>query len=305
MTNNPAVIGAGGALVGLLFGVVLGNAMIDTKVREGVRNGLARSAESMTSELDVLKGLDARLGALEEQSAQSAQASAALADTVSAQLAELSDASAAATTNQSQMFDDAIAKLQEQLGALGEPSGATAATVAAGAGESAAEETEAGPTVALSTDGPTYGVGQTAIFADGGVRAFVSSVGEDSAVVSINTVRHTLAMGAAVMVEGCTVGLAGIVDGAAALTGECGAEASDEAVDEIEGHAPGETVVFGDGAMRVFVSGVVDGVARLAVNGVELQNVEVGESLETADGACTVTVTDVGRSNVALEGECG
>jgi hypothetical protein len=59
--------------------------------------------------------------------------------------------------------------------------------------------------------------------------------------------------------------------------------------------------------LRVFVSGVIGGDARLAMNGTDTQMVEVGESVEVASGDqnCTVTVTGVDGDMVGLQGSCG
>ena len=114
----------------------------------------------------------------------------------------------------------------------------------------------------------------------------------------------------------------GLDDGKATLGSDCGAAASggSEEGGESEaaaapaeapedGHRAGEVASLADGKLRVFVSGLADdgSAARIAVNGVQTQLVNAGESVEveTGEGACTVTVTGVGNGMVGLEASCG
>ena len=94
---------------------------------------------------------------------------------------------------------------------------------------------------------------------------------------------------------------------AAAAGAAPGAAAPAASAAPVEGFGPGETAVLSDGALRVFVSGVGDGSARLAVNGVQTVTVAVGEGVEATAGdkACTVTVEGIDRGRVALGYVCG
>ncbi|HVH03777.1 MAG TPA: hypothetical protein VM891_12680 [Amaricoccus sp.] len=69
--------------------------------------------------------------------------------------------------------------------------------------------------------------------------------------------------------------------------------------------AIGEVVAFGDGAARVFLSGVdrAGGTARVAINGPSASSVTLGEPAEA--GTCTVTLTGFTETGATFEGDCG
>jgi len=79
-------------------------------------------------------------------------------------------------------------------------------------------------------------------------------------------------------------------------------EAAPGAGDQV---AIGEVVAFGDGAARVFLSGVdrEAGVARVAINGPMPTSVTLGEPVEA--GTCTVTLTGFTETGATFEGDCG
>lgn len=162
----------------------------------------------------------------------------------------------------------------------------------------ATDEPAVAPTVGTSA-------GATAMLADGTIRAFVSKVMDDSARVSINGTMSTLATGASteVMAGGstCQVTLNSVADGLADLSAACGAD-----IPAAKGLGAGETAVFDDGKVRVFVSGVTaDGAARIAVNGLDLETVTTGTSLNVGEQAgCTVTVDSISMGKVALGFGC-
>lgn len=64
----------------------------------------------------------------------------------------------------------------------------------------------------------------------------------------------------------------------------------------------GETALLGDGAARVFLSGVSDGSARIAVNGFDTQTLAVGES--AAAGDCSVTLDAIGGGKARFGYNC-
>jgi hypothetical protein len=73
-----------------------------------------------------------------------------------------------------------------------------------------------------------------------------------------------------------------------------------------EAVAVGEVVAFGDGAARVFLSGVdrEAGTARVAINGPVATSVALGEAAEA--GACTLTLTGFTEDGGAtFSGDCG
>lgn len=69
--------------------------------------------------------------------------------------------------------------------------------------------------------------------------------------------------------------------------------------------SPGETLMLGDGAARVFLSAVSSDSqsARVAINGTGLQTLRVGRSVEI-DG-CQITLTGIEAPSAMIDGSCG
>ena len=99
----------------------------------------------------------------------------------------------------------------------------------------------------------------------------------------------------------CKVTLDALDRGHATVSGACG-----DALPAPAGAAPGSIVDLAEG-LRVFVSGVTDAGARIAVNGVETRTVPLGESIDVkvGDQACRVSVESIDRGRVALGYVCG
>jgi hypothetical protein len=99
----------------------------------------------------------------------------------------------------------------------------------------------------------------------------------------------------------CQVTLDALGRGRASLSGACG-----ESLPAPEGAAPGTLVELAEG-LRVFVSGVTDQGARIAINGVETRTVPLGETVDVQVGeeTCRVSVEGVDRGHVALGYVCG
>ncbi|TCM76967.1 hypothetical protein [Rhodovulum steppense] len=124
---------------------------------------------------------------------------------------------------------------------------------------------------------------------------------------------------AAVIAETATLGsrLAETVQGLGEVSGSVAETAAAPAPADAPEAAPvtaaaavdagvGETAIFGDGAVRVFLSRVdaAAGTARIAVNGLATTTLAVGESVE-ADGACSVTLGGVEGNRASLGYACG
>ncbi|WP_108257789.1 hypothetical protein [Mangrovicoccus ximenensis] len=141
--------------------------------------------------------------------------------------------------------------------------------------------------------------GMTAMLADGALRVFVSRVSqeEQAARLSVQGQLASLAVGETMLTmagnDYCMVTLDGIAAGGAMLSGACGDD-----LPEAEGASPGNTVVLGEGGIRVFVSRVEDWPqrARLSING-EMKEIEAGRTaLVSVDGTlCGVRLDAVGR----------
>ncbi len=152
-----------------------------------------------------------------------------------------------------------------------------------------------------------FGPGETAVLSDGALRVFVSRIDADAGTATVRADGSdlVLAVGQARTLAGasgeCQVTLDAVGGGKAALSGACG-----DALPAPEGAAPGTVVDLADG-LRVFVSGVSDAGARIAVNGVRTVTVPVGEGVEASVGeeSCRVSVEAVDRGRVALGYTCG
>ncbi|GFE52003.1 hypothetical protein So717_37560 [Roseobacter cerasinus] len=296
MQSQMAVGVGGGLLFGVLLSVAISGTLTDGKIERAVGKTSETSEAAMAA---ATEGFEARIAELEAALSESAasldERLVALQTETAVEMAALS----AATEGQA----NDLADLVEQM----------------------AQAPQAAPAEAVDLDMPTSearGVGETAIFADGAVRVFVSAVDQDggSARVSVNGETQSLSIGAsaAVALDGgeCAVALADVTEAGAIIGSDCGVEttqATDAAAADIppapeDGHTPGTTVSLADGALRVFVSALAaDGSsARLAVNGIDVVAVASGTSIDVAAGdqACTLTVTGVGNGMVGLEGSC-
>ncbi|MCV3272635.1 hypothetical protein [Roseobacter sinensis] len=300
MQNQLAVGVGGGLLFGVLLAVAISGTLADGKIERAMGEADEASEAAMSA---ATEALEARITELEARLSESAAAAAA-------------------------EVDDKLAALQAdvagQLAAVSEAAEAQASDLAALAEQMAeAPGASADPAnAAANLDMPTAdarAVGETAIFADGAVRVFVSALDQDgqSARLSVNGTAHSLAVGASAPVTvdeaECAVALAGVTDAGAVIGFDCGTETPQAAAADVppapeDGHTPGTTVSLADGALRVFVSALAaDGSsARLAVNGIETVTVASGSSIEVTAGdqTCTLTVTGVGAGMVGLEGNC-
>lgn len=173
----------------------------------------------------------------------------------------------------------------------------------------AAAPTQGGAAPAAAATGAPVGsgAGETLILSNGAARVFVSRVDESAgeASVYVNGDATTLKVGETKAFsagdQDCQVTLAALDRGHATLSGGCGSD-----LPQAAGTPAGTVVSLADGALRVFVSAVDANAARIAVNGVQTEEVAVGKSLDVAAGdkTCTVTVTGVDRGHVSLEGAC-
>ncbi len=207
--NDPKVTGAGGALIGLLLGLFIGNDTLDEDVRTLVREEIAPVSAAAQEQGSVLEAMSARLDALDAAVADGASATGEMASAVAAK----------------------IEGLRDTLGG------------------------KISETAASQADSLKATLAEMSASLESWTRSAVDTVALD--------------------------------DGSAA--------------------GPGEVLMLADGALRVFVSGVVDGKARLAVNGLSTQVVAVGDGVTTdVDGkSCTVSVTGIRDNRVGLTGDCG
>ncbi|MDD9717426.1 hypothetical protein PVW48_11760 [Dinoroseobacter sp. PD6] len=148
--------------------------------------------------------------------------------------------------------------------------------------------------------------GQTALFADGAVRVFVSRLdpGTNSLRASINGDRKTLREGIWRTVASgdghCRITLEGLSRNGASISALCGDE-----LPAAEGISPGETTILNDGSLRVFASRVTEDAARLSVNG-ENVFLAAGDRATVMAGAqsCRLTLAQVDRAHATVGAEC-
>lgn len=149
--------------------------------------------------------------------------------------------------------------------------------------------------------------GETALFADGALRVFVSRIDADAgeARLTVNGNTVTLSTGATTTVSAggleCSVIMNAVSTEGAGLSAVCGDDLA-----EPNGIAVGETETLMDGKLRVFASKIDEESARLAING-ELTTLDVGAvaRADLADERCRVTLSSVDRAHAEVLVNCG
>jgi len=303
MTTNRIAAIVGGAVL-FILGLIIGAAISGGPSVEDIDAAVAKriDAATATETAEIAKvgaGLTQLAGDLGGRLDGGAKAVADIGTKLGGDVAALGASLQGAIEKSSA---DHLAALEGGLAGLrGQISSAPAA--APGAATPAA----AAATAASAAPVEGYGPGETAILSDGALRVFVSRLDADAGTASVRAggADLALALGESQTLAGpageCQVTLDAVGGGKAALSGACGA-----ALPEAAGAAPGSIVDLAEG-LRVFVSGVTDAGARIALNGVRTVTVPVGESIEATvgDKNCQVTVEGVDRGRVALGYACG
>lgn len=325
MSQTPFLYGAGGIVLGFISGIAIGGWTSESKISDALSAamspGQAAAEQSASEQSAALGALGERIAALEAAmptpGAIAEDLSSALDERLAALQSGLSDQISANAEAQTSALDEAISGLSAGL----QQSAQTAA--AAVVAEQTGADTSSAGGVSMAN---ALSVGETAVFAEGKVRAFVSRLDPDggSARLMINGEQAVLGAGGKTRVsfdgKSCSVVVMGLNAGGVSLGADCdeakaepamaasGGTGSQPPAPE-EGFRAGQTAMLADGGLRVFVSGLAaDGsAARLAVNGLGTEVVASGDSIEVAgDGTtCTLTVTGVGNGMVGLEGNCG
>lgn len=307
MPNNRILAVAGGLvlfLLGLVIGLSAGGASlreIDVAVGKRLDAQAAAQTERLASiETGLGKLTTDTTGVLEGLRAgvdSSAQAVSAVGEKLGGDLAGLGQSltGAIATSSAASLsaLESGLAGVRGQLPAAAPaPAEQTAAAVAP---------------VDPGTPPEGLSAGRTAMLSDGALRVFVTRVDDagGAARLLVNGNDVTLSVGDSETLAGpsgeCKVTLDAVDRGHAAITGACG-----DALPAPDGAAPGSMVDLADG-LRVFVSGVTTGGARIAVNGVRTQTVAIGEAVDVTvgDQTCKVSVASIDRGRVALGYVCG
>jgi hypothetical protein len=314
MQTNRIVAIVGGAvlfILGLIIGATIsggpsveeideavGRRIEAAKAEEAERSGRIEAGLSQLAS-DVGGRLDGIAGSVDTGARSVADFGAKLGGEVEALGQLLHGAIDKSSADHLAALESGLAGLRGQLSAPAPAAGeavapAAAATPAAAAAPSAAPE-----------EGHTPG--QTVVLSDGALRVFVSRLDEAGGTAHVRVAGEDLALtlGKPAIVTGdageCQVTLDALGGGKAALSGVCG-----DALPEPAGAAPGSVVDLAEG-LRVFVSGVSDEGARIAVNGVQTVTLPVGEAIEAkaGDQTCRVSVDAVDRGRVALGYTCG
>jgi hypothetical protein len=309
MRNNSIVAIVGGALLfvlGFVIGLMAGGPDvedIDAAVAERVDAASSAEAERIAK-------LEASLGQLSTDvtgrfdalSAGLASQAKAVGDIGTRLGGDLQGLGQSLTTKIETATASHLAALESGLAGLrGQISSAPAAP---SAGKPKASE--AGAPADPGAPPAGHSAGQTAVLSDGALRVFVSRIDAEAgkAHLRANGSDVTLGVGQSETLTSdagdCRVTLDALDRGHAAVSGACGEE-----LPEPDGAAPGTIVDLAEG-LRVFVSGVTDSGARIAVNGVETTTVAAGESVEVRVGeqTCQVSVEKVDRGHVALGYVC-
>lgn len=170
-----------------------------------------------------------------------------------------------------------------------------------------APATETAPTEETgASDGSGLKPGQTALFADGAVRVFVSRLEPEAGKAHVMAAGRMLTLlqdvGRTISVDDavCRVSMSGVSEGGAVMDATCGDD-----LGEPEGLSAGQSALFEDGVLRVFVSRVTEDSARIFVNG-EGAEVSAGSDISAMveDRECDVTLDQVDRGFAQVSATC-
>lgn len=190
-------------------------------------------------------------------------------------------------------------ELSERLEAMASPPAPAPAEARTAAAQPARPQPIDGP--------PGLNPGQTALFADGALRVFISRLDPHNKVAHVSALgeKKTLTVGQGrtmpVGADHCRVILVGVSDNGALLDAICGDD-----LPAPEGLSAGNTMHFADGALRVFASHVQEDQARLSVNG-EMHHLKLGRSVPTTvgDERCRVHLDALDRGHAVVSAKCG
>ena len=347
--QNPLMVGIVALVVGILLGAMIGRSIApdgDSKVSERLA-AIEEASADLGSRLDGVEGqlgeigtsiagLEGGLsdlgGTVEAGSASAAEATAGLSEEITGLGASLTSAIADQQSAAQGQFDTLSASLAGLaaggVAAVASNAGATATDTdtAEAAAPAAAEAEDAGASdtaeagsgdtegtaapMSGSGSGDGLGVGQTAVFADGALRVFVSRLDAEAgeALVAINGLetaavtvgRFRNAMAGETL---CRVTLDGISDDGAELSHLCGDD-----VPAPSGATVGQTIALSDGGARVFVSRIDAELdqARVAINGLDTVDLMIGETVDVeVDGqSCGLTLESLDRGHADLSVSC-
>jgi hypothetical protein len=240
-------------------------------------------------------------------------------DAVEGSLGDISEQLAAAVTPEaldevSARVDEALAEtdgLKDSIATMQDTMESAAAAAAVAPEPQAVEAAErTAPEVAEAPADSVAGAfkpGETASFADGALRVFVSRLDSEAGEVRLSVLGEmkTLTVGQARTIpvgdDYCRVTVAGVSASGVSLDSLCGDE-----LPAPEGINAGKTALLADGAVRVFASRIVEEEARLSVNG-EMHTLPVGGSVAVMAGEdpCRVYLDALDRGHALVSARCG
>lgn len=325
-TSRPLLAGAGGLIVGAVIGLGLGSSgRSEAEAEVAAQREIAANVGALSQ---TVEGVDARIAALEARLGAVEGSVSALDETQTGRLEALGaqlQGFGAEIGGQVASFGGGLADtLTQRLETLKTELAAVGARLQAPEAEDApaTEPAEtAAPAAAAPTGEPPAGelvlIGSAASFGDA-LSVFLSGVNAEAgtARVAVNgPVTSVLTLGEATPAGECTLTLTGFGEGGAFLDGVCGeGGAAAPAAGQQEGSAEpvtgGEAVrmgaagSFGEGKVRIFLSGVNNEAqtARIALNGLRTAEMRLQEKVDAA--GCAVTLTGIDAEGATFKVDC-
>lgn len=338
MTDRNIFLGAGALIVVLLIFAIFSSGGRGPDIDDAIAEKLAPVSETVAAldgrtadiegavaELretlsgavsgDVVEGIEAKLADLTDQTGTLGQdleaVKSSIADAVSA-----ADLSAVAerveeVAGQNATLSEVLATMNPVPAAEEEAAPGAEESATSDAVEEETTEVAAADAAASDSDAPVIGVGETAIFGEDTLRVFVSRPVPGDGEVTVLTVQNqepttrVLRAGHAVTMPAgealCRVSVGEVTGTGAELSAICGDD-----LPAPEGTTAGNTILFEDGSLRVFVSRVLEDEARLFVNRAEEVSLGLGDSaaVTVGDAQCEVTLDTVDRGHVTVSAGC-
>ncbi|WP_323771161.1 hypothetical protein [Antarctobacter sp.] len=317
MSNTSILYGAGGLVVGALAGVAFSGSDSSEDLRKVLGDTVVPAQEvaqkAAKSHEEQLAALQKRLDALEAGLAKNAPDMTAVTASLSKEMTTKLDSLSTALGNEIAKSSAAQAEtIKASLADLSTNIEKNARAGADDAGPAAPAKSASDNDLMMAG---ALGVGDTALFAEGAVRAFVSRIDPSGGAVrlSVNGGLVTLGAGGSTKVSmgrsDCKVTVKALNGQGVTLGSDCGVLPPPPALSAPDdGVMPGHAVSLADGAVRVFVSSVDSDArtARIAVNGVQTQRVSADSRLavDSGDKSCSLQVTGIGEGMIGFDASC-
>lgn len=326
-TSRPLLAGAGGLIVGAVIGLGLGSSgRSEAEAEVAAQRAIAANVGTLSQTVEGVNAriaaLEARLGAVEGSVSALDETQTGRLEALGAQLqgfgAEIGGQVTSFGGGLADTLTERLETLKTELAAMGTRLQAPEAeeTAATKPAEKAALAAAAAPTGEPSA-GELVLIGSAASFGDA-LSVFLSGVNAEAgtARVAVNgPVTSVLTLGEATPAGDCTLTLTGFGEGGAYLDGVCGeGGAAAPAAGQQEGSAEpvtgGEAVRmgaagnFGEGKVRIFLSGVNNEAqtARIALNGLRTAEMRLQEKVDAA--GCAVTLTGIDAEGATFKVDC-